>query len=89
MTAPGDRAVVVLVHGTVQGVGFRWWTRRRLAALRLDGTAENLPDGAVRVTARGPAPRVDRLVDDLRGGGTPGHVTRVDVTDARDGRVTP
>ncbi|MCB7136604.1 acylphosphatase [Cellulosimicrobium marinum] len=69
-----------VVHGHVQGVGFRWTTRGRLAALGLDGTATNLPDGTVEITATGPPERLDRLVDWLRDGPTPGHVTHVDVT---------
>ncbi|MFJ1511229.1 acylphosphatase [Cellulosimicrobium funkei] len=79
--APGaaDAAVRALVHGRVQGVGFRWATRERLAALGLDGTATNRPDGTVEVVASGAPDAVDRLVAWLRDGPTPGDVTHVDV----------
>jgi len=72
----GVRAVV---HGQVQGVGFRWATRERLDALGLDGRASNRADGTVEVVASGPSDAVDALVAWLRDGPTPGHVTRVDV----------
>lgn len=86
MTGSPDAPVVVraVVHGRVQGVGFRWATRERLTVLGLDGAATNRPDGTVEVVATGPPDAVDRLVAWLRDGPTPGHVTRVDV-DARAG----
>ena len=33
------------VHGFVQGVGFRWWTRSQALELGLVGSATNLADG--------------------------------------------
>src|ERR1700733_6084359 len=41
------------VHGRVQGVGFRWWTRSRALELGLTGYAANRPDGRVMVVAQG------------------------------------
>ncbi|WP_454041147.1 acylphosphatase [Cellulosimicrobium sp. Marseille-Q8652] len=75
----GTGRVRVVVHGHVQGVGFRWATRRRLGELGLDGTATNLADGTVEVVASGTARALDDLVDWLRDGATPGRVTGVDV----------
>lgn len=43
----------VIVQGRVQGVGFRWWTRREAARLGLRGTVRNRPDGTVEVHAAG------------------------------------
>ncbi|WP_069388069.1 acylphosphatase [Cellulosimicrobium cellulans] len=74
-----------LVHGRVQGVGFRAATRAHLALLGLDGTATNLPDGTVEVVASGPADALDRLAAWLEDGTTPGRVTWVDVTRRHDG----
>ncbi|MEV7962983.1 acylphosphatase [Oerskovia paurometabola] len=68
----------VVVHGHVQGVGFRWATTRQAAALGLACDAQNLPDGTVLVTARGEAAAVATLRDWLRGGRTPGEVARID-----------
>lgn len=69
--------LVAIVHGRVQGVGFRWWTRRRAIELRLTGHARNLADGRVEVVAEGPRPDCERLLTLLRSGSTPGKVDRV------------
>ncbi|MBN9611241.1 MAG: acylphosphatase [Actinobacteria bacterium 69-20] len=65
------------VHGRVQGVGFRWWTRARALELGLTGSAANKPDGRVEVIAEGPRAACERLLALLRGPGTPGAVTLV------------
>ncbi len=65
------------VHGRVQGVGFRWWTKARALELGLAGSASNLPDGRVEVIVQGSRERCDRLLAVLRGGDAPGRVVRV------------
>ncbi|MDH6243001.1 acylphosphatase [Mycobacterium sp. OTB74] len=65
------------VHGYVQGVGFRWWTRARALELGLTGYASNKPDGRVHVVAQGSRPDCERLLDLLRSGTTPGTVSMV------------
>ena len=65
------------VGGRVQGVGFRWWVRCRALELGLTGSATNLPDRRVEVVAEGSRTACERLLDLLRGPGTPGHVTGV------------
>jgi acylphosphatase len=67
------------VSGRVQGVGFRWWTRRQAQQLGLVGTATNLPDGRVEVVAEGPRPACERLAGLLESSGTPGQVAKVTV----------
>ena len=66
------------VHGQVQGVGFRWWTRSRALERGLAGEARNLPDRRVRVIAEGPRPDCEKLLDALRSAAAPGRVDRVD-----------
>ncbi|MGV0992633.1 MAG: acylphosphatase [Mycobacterium sp.] len=65
------------VHGYVQGVGFRWWTRSRALELGLTGYAANQTDGRVLVVAQGARAACDQLLELLRGGGTPGSVDTV------------
>lgn len=65
------------VHGRVQGVGFRWWTRARALELGLTGFAANTDDGRVHVVAQGSAVACRRLLDLLEGGATPGRVDTV------------
>ncbi len=65
------------VHGHVQGVGFRWWTRSRALELGLTGYASNQADGRVLVVAQGPRADCERLLALLRGETTPGSVDKV------------
>ncbi|HWN35732.1 MAG TPA: acylphosphatase [Pseudonocardia sp.] len=65
------------VHGHVQGVGFRWWTRSRALELGLVGSASNLRDGRVEIIAEGSRATCEQLLVTLRGGQTPGRVDRV------------
>lgn len=69
--------MTVWVHGHVQGVGFRWWTRSRALELGLAGHAANLSDGRVEVVAEGPRDVCEQLLTALRSGCTPGQVKRV------------
>ncbi len=56
---PAHRAY--LVHGRVQGVGFRWNTVHTARQLGLAGTVRNRPDGSVEVHASGEPGALDRL----------------------------
>ncbi|ABB39240.1 acylphosphatase [Oleidesulfovibrio alaskensis G20] len=47
--------IACTVHGRVQGVGFRYWTKRKAAALGLRGWVKNAPDGTVMLEAAGEA----------------------------------
>ncbi|HEX7323176.1 MAG TPA: acylphosphatase [Mycobacterium sp.] len=79
MAEPGgpDVRLTAWVHGYVQGVGFRWWTRSRALELGLTGYAANRLDGRVQVVAQGPREACERLLGLLRGGDAPGRVDTV------------
>jgi acylphosphatase len=76
MSVP-DVRLTAWVHGWVQGVGFRWWTRCRALELGLTGYAANLADGRVLVVAQGPREFGEKLLQLLQGGTTPGRVDKV------------
>ena len=65
------------VHGHVQGVGFRWWTRSRALELGLVGSASNLRDGRVEIIAEGSREACELLLVTIRGDHAPGRVDRV------------
>lgn len=77
MSADEGTRLTAWVHGDVQGVGFRWWTRSRALELGLTGYAANQPDGRVLVVAQGPRQACEQLLALLRGGSTPGSVNTV------------
>ena len=89
----GDLRLKAVIRGEVQGVGFRWSVQREAARLSLDGYAENLPDGSVRVVAEGDPGRLDELEAFLRAGPRYAQVDGVDTerseaTGEFDGFVT-
>jgi acylphosphatase len=55
-----------LVHGRVQGVGFRYFVERSAQELGLTGYARNLDDGRVEVYAVGPPEKINQLAGLLR-----------------------
>ena len=56
------------VRGDVQGVGFRWFVRRRAGQLPLTGWVANQSDGSVRVLAEGPREALHILLGQLQDG---------------------
>lgn len=57
-----------LVHGRVQGVGYRYFVLRTARELGLAGWARNLPDGSVEVVAEGSEAALESLEESLREG---------------------
>jgi acylphosphatase len=76
-----DVRLTAWVHGRVQGVGFRWWTRSRALELGLTGYAANQADGSVLVVAQGPREAGEKLLQLLEGVASwpsrPGRVDKV------------
>jgi DNA ligase D-like protein (predicted 3'-phosphoesterase) len=56
------RAIRALIHGSVQGVGFREATRRRAGSLGLMGWVRNAEDGTVAIHAEGVPGAIDSLL---------------------------
>jgi acylphosphatase len=57
-----------LVHGRVQGVGYRYFASRAAEALGVSGFARNLPDGTVEVLGEGAEETLARFEEKLRAG---------------------
>lgn len=55
----------VIVHGRVQGVGFRALVRSYAEQLRLNGTACNLADGSVEIYLQGTQPQLNAFRQQL------------------------
>ncbi|MGZ4388156.1 MAG: acylphosphatase [Gaiellaceae bacterium] len=58
----------VVVHGFVQGVGFRASTRARAVSLGLAGWVRNRGDGSVEAVFEGERDRVESMLDWCRRG---------------------
>lgn|SRR5690348_17586385 len=66
--ATGDVRLTAIVHGSVQGVGYRFFVQRRAAALGLRGYVRNRPDGSVEVVAEGRRGELEQLLAALERG---------------------
>jgi len=73
---PSER-LHALVRGDVQGVGFRYFLMREARSLGLRGWVRNREDGSVELTAEGPRPELERLLEAARRGPSHAHVTDV------------
>ena len=69
-----------MVHGQVQGVGFRYFVVRHALTLGLRGYARNENNGNVEVVAQGPRPTLERLLSLLQQGPPSAHVSEVSTT---------
>ena len=70
--------VHLIVHGRVQGVGFRYFVTREARALGLAGTVRNRADGTVEVEAEGDPAALDQLAAAVRRGPSGARVERVE-----------
>jgi acylphosphatase len=82
-------AVRFVVHGRVQGVGFRWFVWREAERLALGGSARNLADGSVEVIAAGSDEALGELGRALARGPAAAHVTNVEKTEVPHEMVVP
>jgi acylphosphatase len=75
-----NKQLRALVHGRVQGVNFRWYTRQRANELDLRGWVRNLPDGRrVEIVAEGTEDKLRELVRFLYDGPPAADVDDVDI----------
>lgn len=75
------------ITGIVQGVGFRWWTRKTASALDLRGTVRNARDGSVEIEAEGPEDALRRFEDELEKGPSSAHVRKLERAEPGNGSL--
>jgi acylphosphatase len=78
MTENKPRQLHAVVHGRVQGVGFRDFTQRRAAELGVTGWVRNQPDSTVEVTAEADRETLERFLAFLWRGPNAARVLRVE-----------
>lgn len=71
-----------VIHGRVQGVGFRWFVKHQADRLGLRGSVTNLRDGSVEVVAEGAEASLQALLEALRRGPAGARVERVEQHEA-------
>ncbi len=73
-----DKRIHAVVHGRVQGVFFRDYTRRQAQSLGLRGWVRNLASGDVETEFEGEADRVAAMVEWLYQGSPHSRVSSID-----------
>lgn len=74
---PTGTILHVIIHGRVQGVGFRWFVRTEARRLGLAGWVRNLPDGTVEMRASGIAQFLSALEQAIQRGPDGALVTEI------------
>lgn len=74
---PDSACYRYVFHGRVQGVGFRWTTRKLAKPYALAGYVRNVSDGTVEMVIVGTAADRDALVAELHAA-FPGHIDEVE-----------
>ena len=68
------KATRVLYEGYVQGVGFRWTTKRIAQGYDVSGWVRNLPDGRVELQVSGEDEEVEAFMRAIRESTLGGHI---------------
>jgi len=74
----------IIVHGMVQGVGFRFYTQAEARRLGIAGWVRNLPTGDVELLARIPDGRKNQFLESLKIGPPASIVRKIDIHRAEE-----
>ena len=74
----------ITITGVVQGVGYRFFTRRLANRMGIKGFVRNMPDGTVEVEAEADREQVESFLKELRKGPPAAEVTDIDTEELSD-----
>jgi len=79
----------IIVHGRVQGVGFRYFVQSAAGRLGLVGNVRNRRDGTVEIAVEGDEAVIEEFLKEVRKGPPFSRVERLEVTEVpADGKHT-
>jgi acylphosphatase len=79
-----NRILHVIIHGRVQGVGFRAWTHHQAELHGLHGWVRNRRDGTVEVVLSGTDERIEAMLATCRQGPRGAVVERIEPLEGED-----
>lgn len=74
----------IIVHGRVQGVGFRFFTQQQAEENNIKGWVRNKPDGTVEAEAEGEPQKLDTFINKIKAGSPFSKVTDVHLQEIND-----
>ncbi|UOQ42793.1 acylphosphatase [Halobacillus salinarum] len=63
--------IQIIVHGQVQGVGFRATTKNIADQYQIKGWVKNTADGSVEIEAEGESQNLEEFISEIKKGPTP------------------
>ncbi len=79
----------IIVHGMVQGVGFRYFVQRVGKRLGLTGDVSNLPDSTVEIVVEGAPGSLEEFIREVRKGPPAARVDRLEIREVAAGGRYP
>ena len=74
-----ETGVHIIVHGVVQGVGFRYYVMSHAQNLGIRGFVRNLPNGKVEAEAYGERSLLEEFISAVKIGPMSAHVVDVEI----------
>lgn len=71
----------LIISGRVQGVGFRYFTKKNAESLGVNGWVKNLANGDVETVIQGEEDRVKEMISYLKSGPVPAKVETIEEVD--------
>ncbi len=78
------QTVELIIKGKVQGVGFRYFAKKKADELGITGWIKNEQDGTVKAVICGNEPQISAFVDWCRKGPAHALVTQVEMRERRE-----
>ncbi|MBS3122769.1 acylphosphatase [Candidatus Woesearchaeota archaeon] len=69
----------IIINGLVQGVSFRYYTKKTALSLGLTGFVKNLKDGSVEIVVRGNKDNINKLINWCKKGSEQAKVENVKI----------
>lgn len=80
-----NKNIEIIILGRVQGVGFRYSTKKVADRMNLNGFVQNLTDGSVLIHVNGEESIVDEFVSEIKDSPTPyGRVDNMKITNINE-----
>jgi acylphosphatase len=73
------QAVILTIHGNVQGVGFRYFVMQKAEYFDISGFVKNQQSGIVYVEAEGETEQLDMFIKECQQGPSHAWVEKVDI----------